>query len=347
MFYDVILKKQFMQHEWSLGSTTVLAIYRNAEITTVSEFVLSLNSREEIQQVMNDLLETKHILLAELIQVSNLGVSYSVAINEILRECFTLALNDLLENSDIIPCNYLRQLRPYLKDVELNALRNQHIQLLLCKDIGCTLEQAIGLQHNWIADNQIGTNSVLNELMLEMVQDTANTIAKLFESMTNTNISWKHFLSLLHLVSVAINDNKVEILRLRAIIKETFNEIIKHGQFEKFVQLILTAREICAANKHVLGEYSSWYKVTFGEMSYRLTKENFILVMEMMTKLIPLEESLEYLQIHVKMAISSPPKCMEIVVTYKQLCRAQLMKLENKSECEKNISQELIVIDNE
>ncbi|XP_058838462.1 uncharacterized protein LOC131694096 [Topomyia yanbarensis] len=346
-----ILRKFLMEHDWNLGSAKVLAMLKNAGIITASEYVLcNAHSKDTTQQVMNDLLETEHTLLAELFTNSILDISISTSLKEVLQDSLSSALDDLIEKPNVIPCNYLKRLGSHLQTSELTMLRIQHMQLLLGKDCSVSIEEAFGFQQYWRSEINERKDTILGQLMMEIVQDKINAIETLFAAVKTLKrtISWKYFLQLLHLLSIAIGEDKEEIFRLKVITKELFNKVIQDSNFEQFLLLILTAREICAANANILGEYSNWYKTVLGEMSYRISKPQFILVMEMMTKLISFESSLECLRVHVTISISSPPKCMDLVVTYKQLCRAQLVKLENQTEEQPGQEHEIsIVIDDD
>ncbi|XP_058462906.1 uncharacterized protein LOC131437522 isoform X2 [Malaya genurostris] len=336
-----ILRRFFMKLDWNLGSAKVLSMLKNAGITTASEFILSnIHSKETTQQVMNDLWETEHILLAELFSNSCLNISISTSLKEIIQDSLNSALDDLLENHNIIPCNYLHRLDPHLQISELELLKTQHMQLLLSKNC-TTIEHAYGFQLHWRVEINENKRTVLGQLMMDMIQDKTSAIDTLFGAVQNlgSSISWKHFLQLLHLLSVTIEEEKSNISRLKIIIKEMFNKVIQDNNFDEFLLLMLTAREICSSNKSILGDYTNWYKMTFGEMSYRVSKVQFMQVMEMMTKLIELENNLEYLPVHVTVSISSPPKCMDLVVTYKQLCRAQLAKINNKANTPRPMEQ--------
>lgn len=277
---------------------------------------------------MNDLLEVEHLLLADLVSNSLLDTESSTTLKAVLHESFNSALDDLIADPDVVPCNYLEKLKAHLSDSELNRVRLQHLQLLLTKESNCTLDVAIGLQTQWRSECRQRCSTSLGRIMNEIVvTDQGNAIQTLFSMARAGSVSWKHFLWLLHLVMMAIGGNKVEIVRVKGIMKDLFRQIVDSGDFQIFMILVITAREICASNEEVLGSYSGWYKSTIGEMSYRIKKEQFIRVVELLTRMVGLEKDPEMLKVHINISVSIPPKCMELIVAYKQLCRAQLAKL--------------------
>ncbi|EAT38695.1 AAEL009440-PA [Aedes aegypti] len=325
-----ILRQFIFEQEWNLGSSKVLSMLQEAGIVTASEYVLRLRSSSAIQQVMNDLLEVEHILLADIISNAHLDTSYSTTLREVLHDSFNSVLDDLIAEPNVVPCNYLERLKSHLPDPDLTRLRTQHLQLLLGKEKLHALSEAVGLQEQWRAECEDRRSTTLGRIMLEVVQDQANAIETLFASAKTKSLSWKYYLALLHMVAVAIEGDKVEIVRVKGILKDLFNRVVDAGDFETFMILMVSAREICMSNERVLGSYSGWYKATIGEMSYRIKKEQFAHVVELMTRLIGLEKDPEVLKVHINISVSTPPKCMELIVNYKQLCRAHLAKLLNE-----------------
>nr|XP_029735216.1 uncharacterized protein LOC109405153 isoform X1 [Aedes albopictus] len=339
-----ILRQFIFDHEWNLGSSKVLSMFQQAGIVTATEYMLRLRSSAAIQQVMNDLLEVEHRLLADVVSNAYLDTPYSTSLREILQESFSSALDDLIGDPNVIPCNYLEQLKSHLSDPDMTRLRTQHIELLLGKKKLHALSEAVGLQEQWRANFEERRSSTLGRIMLEVVRDRANAAETLFSWAKTRSLSWKYYLALLHVVAVAIDSDRVEIVRLKGILKDLFTKVVEVGDFETFLILMVSGREICISNEKVLGNYSAWYKATIGEMSYRIKKDQFVHVVELMTRLIGLEKDPEVLKVHINISVNTPPKCMELIVNYKQLCRAQLAKLLNEKtredvsmECETSI----------
>uniref|UniRef100_A0A8D8G0N9 (northern house mosquito) hypothetical protein n=1 Tax=Culex pipiens TaxID=7175 RepID=A0A8D8G0N9_CULPI len=348
-----LLQEYLYAHEWNLGSARVLSMFKKARIVSISEYVLRLHSKDAIQQVMNDLLEAEPILLAELIGNSSLDSELFTSLKDILHESFSTVLDDLLENPSVIPFNYLEQLEPHLTDQEIERVRLQHLQLLLRKDCTCTLQEAIGRQEQWRLAANRNHGTVLGQMMRTVVQDTVCSFDTLLGAgeKLDANVSWKHYLTLLGIVAKAATSEYVNVLRVKGAVKNMFNKILADGRFETLLLLMVTSREICATDESILGSYTSWYKYIIGEMTYRVDKAQFIAVMGLMNKLVPLEGSVEILKVHASVSISFPSLCMEHVVTFKNLCKSRIIKIE-EAKCRQEGVQPLdpdisIVIDSD
>lgn len=249
-------------------------------------------------------------------------------------------LDDLIADPNVVPSNYLEKLKVHLNGSELTRVRLQHMQLLLAKEsTSCSLPEAIGLQARWRSECNERCSTSLGRILNEIVVDQGSAIETIFSMAKAGSVSWKYFLSLLHLVMVAVDRNKVEIIRVKGIMKDLFLQMVDSGDFQIFLMLMISAREVCVTNEEVLGAYAVWYKATIGEMSYRVKKEQFVCVVELLTRMIGLETDPEMLKVHINISVSTPPKCMELIVAYKQLCRAQLAKLQ-KEKNRSNVSTE-------
>ena len=56
-------------------------------------------------------------------------------------------------------------------------------------------------------------------------------------------------------------------------------------------------------------------------------KENFLLVINTMKRLVPLEKDQDLLQISIRIAISAPTLCNVHVLEYKEICKSKLQAL--------------------
>ncbi|XP_055629258.1 uncharacterized protein LOC129770441 isoform X4 [Toxorhynchites rutilus septentrionalis] len=317
---------------------------KHANVLGATEYVLRLCSREDVQKVMNDLLEAEHVLLAELISYSCIDTDISTTMRDILRESFDSILDDFLETPNVISCNYLKNVEPFLTKTEMKQLRKQHMLLLLQKDCSSRIEQAITLQELWRSDAAALSGSIFGQIILESVRDVGETVEQLFEASYSMKHSWEYFLVLLNAVIKSFENDKIEILRVKELMRKMHSHVLSSNDFGQFLVMFLIAREVCAANEHVFGKYSNWYKSTIGEMSYTVSEEQFKQMMEKMTMLIQLEKSVDIVKTHISIAISPPPKCMSLVVNFKQLCRGHLAALEGQNTSSHGTSS-VIVID--
>uniref|UniRef100_A0A182WL39 NTF2 domain-containing protein n=1 Tax=Anopheles minimus TaxID=112268 RepID=A0A182WL39_9DIPT len=328
-----IVKEAFLRQEWNMGSARVLNMLQEANILTASEYILSLDTIELMQQIMNDLLETEYNLLAHIIRYAYQGAGHhnvqSHTLTNILKESFRALLSDLKETPNVIPRSYFHALQPYLLPAELKRVTDEHLQLLL---VGCDtidgLDEAIGKQAQWRDEMKTLRGTVLDCLLRELVHDKAHFIDVLKGfGKTCCPFSIKYALYLLHAMAQTVTLEQSEDKLLKNFLKELFRSVVEMESISEMKLLLLFAREISTANEAILGTYSSWYKQTIGEMTYSVRKHQFISTMEMLTALLPLEQDLEVLEVHSRIAISAPAKCNDYVLSYKQLCRAHIAQL--------------------
>ncbi|XP_050090381.1 uncharacterized protein LOC126574301 [Anopheles aquasalis] len=325
-----IVKETFLKQEWNIGSAHVLAMLQDAGILTASEFILSLACPDLTQQIMNDLLETEYSLLAHLVKFAFKDNHLSVTLTKVLEECFSGLLNDLKDNPNIIPCNYLAELKAYLPSEELALVRNEHLQLLLMDpDQSGSLDEAIREQDRWRTELEEIKDTVLGSMLREVLPNGTCLLALLKKMLDSCGIiSLKYALHLMRSLSKRVGDDNDNIRAMKEWMKTLFTETVATGLKSKLQLMLVLAREICSANQHVLGSYSVWYKQTIGEMKYGgMKKDQFLRMLEMLTEILPSETNLEVLKVHSTIGISAPIRCNEYVLNYKQLCRARIAEL--------------------
>uniref|UniRef100_A0A182KAL5 Fanconi anaemia group A protein N-terminal domain-containing protein n=1 Tax=Anopheles christyi TaxID=43041 RepID=A0A182KAL5_9DIPT len=327
-----ILKEAFQRQEWNVGSARVLSFLQEANVLTASEYILSLDSIELIQQIMNDLLETEYSLLAHIIRYAYQDNVQSISLTNILKDSFRSLLSDLNENPNVIPHNYLQAIKNHLLTYELKTLVNEHLQLVLFECEGMLdLSDAIGCQQQWREEMHTKlTGTVLESLLIVLVHDKGNLIDMLKElTKIACPFSLKHTLYLISLAARATTIDELDEKLLKSFMKDLFRAVVETGLMSKMQLLLLYAREICTTNAAVIGTYPAWYKQTIGEMTYSVKKDQFISTMELLTALIPAERNPEMLGVHATIAISAPAKCNDYVLNYKQLCRAHIAQLKS------------------
>ncbi|XP_058120833.1 uncharacterized protein LOC131286631 [Anopheles ziemanni] len=325
-----IVKEAFFRQEWNIGSTRVLRLLQEANILTASEFILSLESIDLTQQIMNDLLEAEYVLLANIIQFAYQETPHSQLLTKILKESFGTLIADLKENPNAIPRNYLLALKNHLSKEKMIALKNEHLHMLVVEQDLLELHVAIGKQEQWRCEMEMLSKTIVGGMIVELIEDK-NSIVNIFKELIGScsSFSVRYILYILNLVSRTIGMNKKESTPLKELMKDLFRMVVNTGLLSKLQLMLLFAREICSSNESILGTYSEWYKQTIGEMTYSIKKEQFINMMEMLTSTLSSETSLDILAVHSTIAISAPAKCNDYVVNYKQLCRAHISQLKS------------------
>ncbi|XP_049545940.1 uncharacterized protein LOC125957339 isoform X1 [Anopheles darlingi] len=325
-----IIKETFLQQEWNIGSAHVLAMLQDAGILTASEFILSLACAELTQQIMNDLLETEHTLLAHLVKFAFKDNHLSLTLTKVLQESFSGLLNDLKDNPNVIPCNYLIELKVHLPSEEHALVCNEHLRLLLTDPTQSgSLDEAIREQDRWRIEMEEVKDTILGSILLEILPNGTCLLTVLKKMLDSCGIiSLKYALHLMRALSKRVGDDNGCVRAIKDWIKTLFTETVATGLTSKMQVMLLFAREICTANQNILGSYSAWYKQTIGEMKYGgIKKDQFIRMLEMLSAILPFETSLEVLKVQSTIGISAPIRCNEYVLNYKQLCRARIAEL--------------------
>ncbi|XP_049545941.1 uncharacterized protein LOC125957339 isoform X2 [Anopheles darlingi] len=297
-----IIKETFLQQEWNIGSAHVLAMLQDAGILTASEFILSF-------------IADNHL---------------SLTLTKVLQESFSGLLNDLKDNPNVIPCNYLIELKVHLPSEEHALVCNEHLRLLLTDPTQSgSLDEAIREQDRWRIEMEEVKDTILGSILLEILPNGTCLLTVLKKMLDSCGIiSLKYALHLMRALSKRVGDDNGCVRAIKDWIKTLFTETVATGLTSKMQVMLLFAREICTANQNILGSYSAWYKQTIGEMKYGgIKKDQFIRMLEMLSAILPFETSLEVLKVQSTIGISAPIRCNEYVLNYKQLCRARIAEL--------------------
>lgn len=65
-------------------------------------------------------------------------------------------------------------------------------------------------------------------------------------------------------------------------------------------------------------------------MKYLLKNDEFTITIEKLARIVELESDPTVLDVHITVYIPAAPRCNELVLNYKQLCRSRQMHLKNK-----------------
>lgn len=109
---------------------------------------------------------------------------------------------------------------------------------------------------------------------------------------------------------------------------------IKNRNEHIFILMLITARQISSSVSSTYFTYIDWYKSTIGEMRYNISKEDFIYVIELLTKNLFNETDMDILRVHATVAIPAPPNCNDFVLTFKQLTRNHMLGSTSSTESE-------------
>lgn len=231
-----------------------------------------------------------------------------------------------------------------------------HFELLLENSPKHSTTEAISNQCcSW--NNDPNENPVFKSFLISIVgRDTRQkTFQQILTKCNESTTEWKHILLLLRIViepkEYELNEhNKMKALA-KGFIQDTFKKSIEEEDENGFHILFLIARQITKYNESLLGNYSNWYEFTFsffnvssflrfisllidrfkntiGEMKYVLKNAEFNTALTMLAGMVHLETNVDYLDVHINTYIPAPPRCNQLVLNYKELCKSRQAHLQ-------------------
>lgn len=186
------LRRIFLVCAWNRGSTQVISLLQRANILTMSEYIynqiditpnggasfmiecdteeMQRQCDESVQLIMNDLLETEYVLLADL--AGNIKLSHAVGLKltETLKECFRRVILDVYTNPTLAQRNYLHELGAYLSVEQMEQVRMLHWSVFEELE-ECSVLEAISNQEAWNEEFAKQTSSSLTAIMLNVSFD--------------------------------------------------------------------------------------------------------------------------------------------------------------------------------
>lgn len=336
------LRLHFRAIVWSPGSPNVIFLMQCAHILSMTEYIChqhsSADNESDSQQtdlhpaqlIFDDLLECDPRLLANLIQCMGNDTEHGIRVTEILTEGIARMFIDLLKQPNVVP-NYLRRVSSHISRTQFDAFRWFHIKFLMGYHHS-TVNEALGLQSKW--NTQFNENSkdpsMLNQLVMELCHDrTASTLLKLLDMSREPDFSgWQWFLHLIRMIVRDCGEKHVAIVQ--KFLRDSFKTFLKLRSDHVLYASLLTARQVCKYNEQRFGSYFKWYKGTFSEMRYTQTVEEFKASIQTLIRSIKYELDIGMLEVHVQISISAPPKCNDLVYSFKQISRSRIMELQDQ-----------------
>ncbi|XP_055322193.1 uncharacterized protein LOC129578102 isoform X2 [Sitodiplosis mosellana] len=335
------LAKSIMELNWNVGSPIAMKYLQKSNILSMSDMIVNTynQNQEGAQLIFNDLLETEHMLLGDLVKNSNSTDPIGMSVCEILNEGFKRLCNDVIQNPSILVTNYLSEVDEYIPEY-FEELRLMHLKLILNDDPKNTTDDSISTQFAWnneITDEHIVLKSFLTTIVGNDFHTQRNTFEAILEKCDDwLQQSWKTVLLLLRFVidnDVCRKFNAEQLYELKTrtkkFLQSTFRRAVEEEDENGFHVLFLVARQLTRYNVSVFGDYATWFKITIGEMSYKLKSKEFTLVMQLLAGMVQLESDPDILDVHINTSIQAAPRCGQLVMNYKQLCQSRQLHLQS------------------
>lgn len=99
-----------------MGSPIVIKYLQKSNVLNMSDMIVNKynQNQESAQLIFNDLLETEHMLLADLLKNANNTDPTGMTLCDLLTEGFKRLCNDVIQNPKILIKNYLEEVDEYI-----------------------------------------------------------------------------------------------------------------------------------------------------------------------------------------------------------------------------------------
>lgn len=336
------LAKTFLDWQWNVGGARVLRRFQSFHILTATEYILIVNNKNsaEAQLILNDLLEVEFDLLADLLRHVDGTSSSSMLVIELITNSIQELIVDFCNNPNAITTNYLDEMNGLVSKQVLESVKAMHVKIFLQSGPKCSVEDAVKQFKSWNEEARQCKMSTLHRLIASMVNvrhkhgEILNKI--LHEAVGDGFECWKFYFLFVQRVTDEELDEEFSVaaetkMIAKRFFKDLFCEFVATKNERKFHLMILTARQICLSNEGVLGTYAMWYKSTIGEMKYSLKTDEFVYTLEVLSRMLQIDDDIDALQAHLNTYIPAPPLYNEHVLNYKQLCQSKINQFERKN----------------
>lgn len=161
-------------------------------------YLIQLENAQEQQNIFNDLIETEHMLLGQVIRHSMTDSRKVQQLRSIMSEGITLLLADLTSSPQLTVPNYLTEVGRFISPAEMNYFLHLHLTGLI-QFHSCSSREALSSQLEWMQDNPLQKNASLMHIASEISHSPdkmLNYLLKLSEDPSFTG--WKYSLLILN-----------------------------------------------------------------------------------------------------------------------------------------------------
>nr|XP_044248705.1 uncharacterized protein LOC108067835 [Drosophila takahashii] len=320
--------KFFCQLPANVGSFRVLLQLQELRILTATQYILSKEHLEELQVDLIIFLETEFELLNNIFISAAYASDSALKLTSILTAALGSLYSGLVSNPKISNLGYVEPLRKALPDAALSVCINMHLNTLLELHRAENINEAFAHFSAWInegVDELTFVKHLCDKLFVGHQQEVLQYLFK--QSSMETFRQWKFYLILVQSIASAAEPETTTYIK--KYLKNRLLQTASTGCLTSLLHLLLTARATSASTMDIqknLDNYAKWYKQNIGEMTYILGTEKFQITLGLLEKSLEYEKELQYLEIHVSIAISPGGR---LVQAYKTKCRAHLSQLKS------------------
>ncbi|XP_039502245.1 uncharacterized protein LOC120458605 isoform X2 [Drosophila santomea] len=323
-----LASKFFCQLPANVGSFRVLRQLQELRILTATEYIFSKEHSDQLQVDLIIFLESEFELLANVFLSAAYDVDSAMKLTLILTTALGNLYSGLVGNPKICSLEYVEFLRKTLPDEALNVCVSMHLGTLLDLHRSENVGEAFASFSAWINEGVDELTFVKHLCDKLFVGHHEAALQYLFKQSNTDNFNqWKFYLILVQSIASAANPETTTYIK--KYLKNRLLQTASMASMQSLLHLLLTARAASASTMNVqmnLDNYAKWYKQNIGEMTYILGPEKFQAVLRLLEESLPYEKELQYLEIHVSIAISPGGR---LVQAYKTKCRAHAAQLKS------------------
>nr|XP_016928000.1 uncharacterized protein LOC108008630 [Drosophila suzukii] len=318
----------FCQLQANVGSFRVLLQLQELRILTATQYILSKENSDELQVDMIIFLNSEFELLANIFLAAAYDSESSLRLTSIVTSALTHLYSGLVSNPKISNLGYVEPLCKAIPNNALSVCINMHLNTLLELHRAENIKEAFASFSTWInegVDELTFVKHLCDKLFVGHHQEVLQYLFK--QSNSESFRQWKFFLILVQSIASAASPETTTYIK--KYLKNRLLQTASNGSLKSLLHLLLTARAASASTMDVqknLDNYAKWYKQNIGEMTYILGTEKFQTTLGLLEESLEYEKEIEYLEIHVLIAISPGGR---LVQAFKTKCRAHLSQLKS------------------
>ncbi|XP_002033142.2 uncharacterized protein LOC6608408 [Drosophila sechellia] len=323
-----LASKFFCQLPANVGSFRVLRQLQELRILTATQYIFSKEDSDQLQVDLIIFLESEYDLLANVFFSAAFDADSAMKLTLILTTALGNLYSGLVSNPKICSLAYVEFLCKTLPDKALNVCTNMHLSTLLDLHRSENVDEAFASFSAWInegVDELTFVKHLCDKMFASHQQAALQYLFK--QSNTEKFNQWKFYLILVQSIASAANPETTTYIK--KYLKNRLIQTASTASLGSLLHLLLTARAASASTMDVranLDNYAKWYKQNIGEMTYILGPEKFQTILRLLEESLPYEKELQYLEIHVSIAISPGGR---LVQAYKTKCRAHAAQLKS------------------
>ncbi|XP_017066694.1 uncharacterized protein LOC108104878 [Drosophila eugracilis] len=323
-----LLAKLFCQLPANVGSYRVLLQLQKLHIISATQYILC---KEYSDQLMVDLIiffESEFELLEEVFVSAAYDEESGMKLTSMLSAALGNLFGGLVNDPKISNLGYVQSLCKVLPDEALSICIDMHLSTLLNLHQTESIDEAFANFSSWInegVDELTFVKHLSDKLFVDHQEEALQYLFK--QSNTENFKQWKFYIILVQTIASAASPETQTYIK--KYLKNRLLLTASNGCLTSLLHLLLTARAASASTMDIqinLDNYAKWYKQNIGEMTYILGADKFQIILALLEEALQYEKELQYLEIHVLIAISPGGR---LVQAYKSKCRAQVSQLKS------------------